>query len=77
MWKQLGLPYIKSMIEDGSDVLILSEHWLWPYETCKLNEIHSEFQCDCKSDARLNEKQICHEDVLELEYCGRRAYNPH
>ena len=52
---ETGLPYIKSMIEDGSDVLVLSEHWLWPYETYKLNEIHSEFQCDCKSDARLNE----------------------
>ena len=38
-----SLPYIESLIESGSKVLCLSEHWLWPFEMHKLNEVNSEY----------------------------------
>ena len=40
---------------NGSDVIILSEHWLWPFEMHKLKEISPEFDAECVTDSRLNE----------------------
>lgn len=48
-------PYIRNLMDSGSDVIILSEHWLWPFEMQKLKEIHSEFNAECVTDSRLND----------------------
>ena len=42
-------------MDNGSDVIILSEHWLWPFEMHKLKEINPEFAAECVTDSRLNE----------------------
>ena len=46
------------MIESGSKILCLSEHWLWPFEMHKLNEINSEYEVIGKSDGRLTEDRV-------------------
>ena len=48
-----ALPYIQELAEEH-DVIILSEHWLWPYELHKLDEIHPDFASFGTSDQRLN-----------------------
>ena len=50
-----SLPYIETLIENGSKILVLSEHWLWPYEIHKLNEINCDYEAVGKSDSRLTE----------------------
>ena len=49
-----SLPYICSLIEEGSRILVVSEHWLWPYDLYKLGEIHTKYDAIGKSDGRLN-----------------------
>ena len=48
-----ALPYIQELAEEH-DVIILSGHWLWPYELHKLDEIHPDFASFGTSDQRLN-----------------------
>jgi exonuclease III len=50
-----SLPYIMQLIESGSDIIALSEHWLWPYELNKLSQIHPEFDGFGYCDDRLTE----------------------
>ena len=38
---------------DGSDVIIISKHWLWPFELHQLEEIHPDFTCWSQADSRL------------------------
>ena len=30
------MPYFNSLISEGSDIIIISEHWLWPYDLHRL-----------------------------------------
>ena len=39
----------------NSSVLVLSEHWLWPYELARLNDISDDYQATDKADSRLTE----------------------
>ena len=50
-----GEPYIYQLAEDGSDVIIVTEHWLWPYEANRLSKVHSTFAAVCTTDSRLHE----------------------
>ena len=43
-------------MDRGSNILVLSEHWLWPYELHKLGEIHDDFEAFGNADSRLTEK---------------------
>ena len=52
---QNAIPYIYHLIENGSDVIILSEHWLWPYNIGNLSSLHPEFVGFGYCDSRLNE----------------------
>lgn len=52
-----SLPYLKSLLEEGSKIVVLSEHWLWPYELHKLSEIDEEYEAVGKSDSRLTEER--------------------
>ena len=49
-------PYLSHILGAGSDVVILSEHWLWPYELHKLNEADPRYQGYGKSDSRLTDR---------------------
>ena len=53
--EETSQPYIRNLMDNGSDVIILSEHWLWPFEMHKLKEINPEFDAECVTDSRLNE----------------------
>ena len=48
-----ALPYIQHLAQEH-DVIVLSEHWLWPYELHKLDDIHPDFVGLGISDHRLN-----------------------
>ena len=49
-------PYLYQLIEEGSDIIAVSEHWLWPYQLCHLNNIHPDFVGFGFSDNRLYEE---------------------
>ena len=49
------LPYIQHLAEKNN-IIILSEHWLCPYELHKLDDIHPDFTSLGCSACRLNEK---------------------
>ena len=49
-----SMPYFHSLIEEGSKILVISEHWLWPYDLHKLDENHRDFDAIGKSDGKLN-----------------------
>ena len=53
-----SIPYIQSLLEMPS-VLVLSEHWLWPYELSRLNDISDDYDSTSKADSRLSD--ISHE----------------
>ena len=47
-----GVPYIQDLMSRGPGIMVLSEHWLWPYELDKLNSISNELDTTGKADAR-------------------------
>lgn len=49
-----GAPYIDHILNTGSDI-VLSEHWLWPYELHKLDELNPEYHGQGRADSRLTE----------------------
>ena len=48
-----GLPYIEHLA-DSHDVIVVSEHWLWPFELHKLNDICPHMTGSATADKRLN-----------------------
>ena len=52
-----SLPYLNSLLKEGSKIVLLSEHWLWPYELHRLREIDEEYEAVGKSDSRLTEER--------------------
>lgn len=54
-----SLPYLDTLLnpENGSKIMILSEHWLWPYDLHKLDDImiSEDYNALGKSDSRLND----------------------
>ena len=52
-----SLPYLIALIDpdEGSTIVVLSEHWLWPYDLHKLNNINDKYDAVGKSDCRLTE----------------------
>ena len=55
-WNCRGLSnstqYLNELISDGSD-LVLSDHWLWPFELHGLEETHPDFMSWGQADSRL------------------------
>ena len=41
-WRGLdkGEPYLHHLAQDHSDIIVVSEHWLWPYDIQRLESIH-------------------------------------
>ena len=58
-WNCRGLdgrgPYLSQLANDGSDVIVVTEHWLWPYESHRLSQVLPGFDAECCCDARLSE----------------------
>ena len=52
-----AIPYLQSLAE-VSDMIVIDEHWLWPFELSKLDRVVPGFVGVGCSDARLHEKSI-------------------
>ena len=52
-----SLPYLNSLLKEGSKIVLLSEHCLWPYELHRFSEIDEEYESVGKSDGRLTEER--------------------
>ena len=50
-----GEPYLHNLAERHSDVVVVTEHWLWPYEVHKLSTVHADFNSEVVVDKRLTE----------------------
>ena len=49
-----SLPYIRHLIAKGIDILVLQEHWPWPFELSELESIDSNFSYSAVCDSRLS-----------------------
>ena len=58
-WNCRGLatacPYLHKLFECDSDIVILSEHWLWPFDLYKLESLHPSFFGFGCADRRLTD----------------------
>ena len=50
-----SVPYLLHLFENGTDIVALSEHWLWPYDIDKLSHLHPDYIGFGSCDERLNE----------------------
>ena len=50
-----GEPYVHQLADNSSDVIVVTEHWLWPFESHRLSQVHPSFASEVKTDARLDE----------------------
>ena len=48
-------PNIHQLADSGSDIIAVSEHWLWPFEVDCLCSVHPAFSAEVKTDERLTE----------------------
>ena len=68
MWNCRGVknavPYLHHLIENGSDIIAITEHWLWPYQLHMLQNIHPDYDGFGFSDNRL------HENTDLIRGCG-------
>ena len=49
-----SIPYMKELISRGADILVIQEHWLWPFQLSNLHEVHPEYSYMAMSDQRLS-----------------------
>ena len=58
-WNCRGLsnsvPYLKHLFNSGSSIVVLQEHWLWPFELGKLQSVSDSISYHAVSDPRLSE----------------------
>ena len=66
-WNARGLksgePYLNYLSQSTSDIIVVTEHWLWPFEAQRLAKVNKDFAAEIVIDRRLNEnsslKQGC------------------
>ncbi len=51
-----SLPHLEVLMAGGSQVVVLPEHWLWPYDLNKLKQISEEYDAVGKADFMLSDK---------------------
>ena len=49
-----SIPYINHLLSRGVDILVLQEHWLWPFELDQLGSIDPDFACTAVCDSCLS-----------------------
>ena len=50
-----SIPYLFHLFKNGTDIIALSEHWLWPYNIQNLSSLHPEYDGFGVYDNRLDE----------------------
>ena len=68
-----GLPYVE-FLADLHDIVVLSEHWLWPFELSKLCEAYPNTCGHAVADSHLT--AIFPEGVVEWASFGRNILKP-
>ena len=51
-----AIPYLSSLLEDNTDTIALSEHWLWPFELPELSSLYPDNTSIGQADIRLHEE---------------------
>lgn len=51
---QNSKPYIVDLIKSGVDIIILQEHWLWPFELSTLDSVHPQYDFTAISDKQVH-----------------------
>ena len=46
--------YLNHLLEAGTDIIAVTEHWLWPYQLHMLQDVHPSYEGFGCSDNRLN-----------------------
>ena len=64
------VPYVQHMAEEGTHIIVLCEHWLWPYQLHKLETMHPNYLAAGVADKRLTESSEL------LRGCGGIAMLP-
>ena len=70
-----GEPYIHQLAEEGCDIIAISEHWLWPFESNRLCQIHPSFTAELKTDPRLNENSTLSRGCGGVGLMWRKSLN--
>ena len=39
-----AVPYLNQLIKEGTDIICVCEHWLWPYQITELSNVHQDFE---------------------------------
>ena len=80
-WNCRGLatatPYLHKLVERGADIIVLSEHWLWPFDLYKLDEVHPDFTAralDMLTPGCQKRPTIREEAVVEWAFCGENLW---
>ena len=47
--------YLNHLLEAGTDIIAVTEHWLWPYQLHMLQDVHPSYEGFGRSNNRLNE----------------------
>ena len=69
-WFSNNIPYLQTL---GAHLLVIQEHWIWPFQLQDLSDVHPDITYTAVSDHRLSSDANCGKDVEELVYCGRRV----
>ena len=62
--------YLHHLISVGVDVIVLQEHWLWPYELTSLDRLHPDFAFHAISDNRLTSTSDLNHGCGGVAICG-------
>ena len=75
-WNCRGLSCSEAYLEylsNQPDIILLQEHWLWPFELHKLSSIIDGFCAVGVSDSRLHETSTLHRDCGGVAFLWRKS----
>ena len=53
-----GEPYAHHLADTDSDIIVVTKHWLWPFESHRLSQVHPSFTAETVTDRRLDENSL-------------------
>ena len=73
-----SLPCVE-VLADDADIIVLSEHWLWPFDLHKFDGIHPNMKGTAVADSRLSPVSELSRGcgVVVLQWPGRSAFKLH
>jgi len=78
-WNCRGLhnatPYIQMLLSKDIDVIVIQEHWLWPFQVDQLHLISEQYSFTAVSDRRLNSTCELHRGCGGVAILWRKSLN--